>query len=54
MTAEMQEAGTLHQEAQKASREAAAQVAALMARRLQKHEAEEFVLPGLILLAPEE
>jgi uncharacterized protein YoaH (UPF0181 family) len=50
---EMTKDGTLNEEAQKASKQAAEQVANLMANGLQKHEAEEFVLPELILLPPE-
>jgi len=53
MTAELREAGMLNHEAQKASKEAARQVAALMMAGMQKHEAEEMVLPDLILLKPE-
>ena len=53
MTAEMRAAGTLNHEAQKASKAAARQVADLMMAGLQKHEAEEMVLPDLILLKPE-
>jgi truncated hemoglobin YjbI len=53
MTREMRKDGTLNEEAQKASKQAAEQVANLMANGLQKHEAEEFVLPELILLPPE-
>ncbi|MCW2283985.1 hypothetical protein M2323_001598 [Rhodoblastus acidophilus] len=53
MTKELREAGTLNERAQKASRGAAEQVADLMARGFQKHEAEEMVLPDLILLPPE-
>lgn len=50
----MLKAGTLNREVQRASKEAARQVAALMESGLQKHEAEEFVLPDPILLPPEE
>ena len=53
MYREMQEAGTLNKRVQDASKEAARQVAALMEARAQKHEAEEIVLPELILLPPE-
>lgn len=53
MVAEMREAGTLNAEAQKASKEAARQVAQLMQNGYQQHEAEEVVLPGYILLTPE-
>lgn len=53
MTKEMRKDGTLNEEAQKASKQAAEQVANLMMHGLQKHEAEEFVLPELILLPPE-
>ena len=52
-TAAIRAAGTLDSEAQKASKAAARQVAALMANGYQKHEAEEVVLPDLILLPPE-
>ena len=50
---QMQRDGTLNEEAQKASKEAAKQVAALMEAGYQKHEAEEVVLPEYILLPPE-
>jgi len=50
---EMRKAGTLNQRAQAASKEAARQVAALMAAGVQLHEAEEIVLPQVILLPPE-
>jgi ABC-type xylose transport system substrate-binding protein len=53
MYREMKKAGTLNQHAQDASKEAARQVAELMAAGYQKHEAEEVVLPELILLKPE-
>ena len=53
MTAEMRAAGTLNHEAQTASKQAAKQVAELMMAGMQKHEAEEMVLPDLILLKPE-
>lgn len=53
MVEEMRKAGTLDQRVQTASKEAAERVAALMASGAQKHEAEEMVLPELILLAPE-
>lgn len=53
MYRELQKAGTLNEEAQRASKEAAAQVASLMAAGFQLHEAEEVVLPELILLPPE-
>ncbi len=53
MYREMQEAGTLNEAAQSASKEAARQVAELMAAGYQKHEAEEVVLPETILLPPE-
>ena len=36
-----------------ASKQAASQVASLMQAGMQKHEAEEMVLPDLILLKPE-
>jgi hypothetical protein len=54
MVKEMRADGTLNEQVQKASKEAARQVAELMAKGLQKHEAEEFVLPDLILLTPEQ
>jgi Holliday junction resolvasome RuvABC DNA-binding subunit len=54
MYKEMQEDGTLNQRAQDASKEAARQVAALMEAGYQQHEAEEVVLPELILLKPED
>ncbi|MEX3985314.1 hypothetical protein AB4Y45_40925 [Paraburkholderia sp. EG287A] len=50
---QMQQDGTLNEEAQKASKEAAKQVADLMQTGYQKHEAEEVVLPEYILLPPE-
>lgn len=53
MTAEMRAEGTLNHHAQLASKAAARQVADLMAAGMQKHEAEEMVLPDLILLKPE-
>jgi hypothetical protein len=53
MYREMQADGTLNQRAQDASKEAARQVAALMEAGYQLHEAEEVVLPELILLPPE-
>ncbi|WP_020423940.1 hypothetical protein [Cupriavidus sp. WS] len=53
MYKEMQKDGTLNEAAQTASKEAAAQVASLMEAGYQKHEAEEVVLPELILLPPE-
>ena len=53
MVKSFREAGTLNERAQKASREASDQVAHLMQSGLQKHEAEEFVLPDLIMLPPE-
>ncbi len=53
MYREMQKAGTLNKAAQDASKEAARQVAELMAAGYQQHEAEEVVLPELILLPPE-
>jgi hypothetical protein len=49
----MQAEGTLNQVAQSASKEAARQVAELMAAGYQKHEAEEVVLRETILLPPE-
>ena len=53
MVKEMQADGTLNQRVQDASKEAAKQVAQLMAAGAQQHEAEEMVLPDLILLKPE-
>ena len=53
MTQEMRDEGTLDHEAQMASKEAARQVADLMTQGMQKHEAEEIVLPQLILFKPE-
>ncbi|NLP64208.1 hypothetical protein [Paraburkholderia sacchari] len=53
MYREMRKDGTLNAEAQKASKEAAAQVASLMEAGYQKHEAEAVVLPEYILLPPE-
>ncbi|MEM5276700.1 hypothetical protein VSR17_16870 [Cupriavidus taiwanensis] len=50
---EMERDGTLQEFAQSLSKQAAAQVATLMAAGMQKHEAEEMVLPELILLPPE-
>ncbi|QDX22481.1 hypothetical protein FP568_15275 [Pandoraea pnomenusa] len=50
---QMQKDGTLNELAQTASKEAAKQVASLMEAGYQKHEAEEVVLPELILLPPE-
>lgn len=53
MVAEMRAEGTYNQELQKASKEASAQIATLMKAGMQRHEAEEMVLPELILLPPE-
>lgn len=53
MVREMRKEGTLNEEVQRASRDAADQVASLMRAGMQKHEAEEMVLPDLILLKPE-
>ena len=50
---QLKESGTLDREAQLASREAAEQVAKLMDAGMQQREAEEMVLPDLILLPPE-
>ncbi|WP_069265189.1 hypothetical protein [Paraburkholderia nodosa] len=50
---QMQKDGTLNEEAQTASKRAAREVASLMEAGYQKHEAEEVVLPELILLPPE-
>lgn len=51
--ASLRAAGTLEREVQAASKEAARRVAALVAAGAQVHEAEEIVLPDLILLPPE-
>ncbi len=53
MTAQLRQEGTLNEAAQSASKEAANQVANLMAAGFQKHEAEEMVLPETIFLQPE-
>ena len=53
MYKEMKADGTLNQRAQDASKEAARQVAALMEAGAHQHEAEEIVLPELILLPAE-
>jgi len=53
MVKELRQTGTLNEEVQKASKQAAAQVASLMGAGDQKHEAKEVVLPELILLPPE-
>jgi CheY-specific phosphatase CheX len=53
MVREMRKNGTLNKHVQSASRSAADQVASLMRAGMQKHEAEEMVLPALILLKPE-
>jgi hypothetical protein len=53
MVREMRKDGTLNEEVQRASRDAADQVASLMRAGMQKHEAEEMLLPDLILLKPE-
>lgn len=53
MTQDLREAGMLDHEAQMASKEAARQVADLMLQGMQQHEAEEMVLPGVILFKPE-
>lgn len=53
MTEELRQEGTLNHAAQRASKQAANQVASLMQAGMQKHEAEEMVLPDLILLKPE-
>ncbi|WP_444633240.1 hypothetical protein [Cupriavidus oxalaticus] len=50
---EMQKDGTLQEFAQSLSKQAATQVASLMAAGLQKHEAEEMVMPD-ILWPPED
>lgn len=53
MVKEMRADGTLNEAVQRASKEAARQVASLMEAGYQQHEAEEVVLPELILLPPE-
>lgn len=53
MTQELRDVGQLNYEAQMASKRAAERVAQLMMQGFQKHEAEEIVLPELILLPPE-
>ena len=53
MTQELREQGVLNHRAQMASKEAARQVANLMLWGMQRHEAEEMVLPETILLRPE-
>lgn len=53
MYLEMKKDGTLNEQAQKASKDAARQLASLMEAGYQKHEAEEVVLPEYILLPPE-
>lgn len=53
MVAELRKEGMLDHRVQQASKEAAQRVARLMESGLQQHEAEEFVLPDLILLPPE-
>ena len=54
MVADLRKQGLLDQEVQRASRIAAEQVALLMEGGMQKFEAEEIVLPDVILLPPEE
>ncbi|AGW92089.1 hypothetical protein N234_18810 [Ralstonia pickettii DTP0602] len=44
----MQRDGTLQEFAQSLSKQAATQVASLMAVGLQKHEAEEMVMPDIV------
>lgn len=53
MTKELREEGMLNHRAQMASKETARQVALLMQQGMQKHEAEEMVLPATILFKPE-
>ena len=53
MVKSMRKAGTLNQRAQEAGEKAAEQVSNLMSKGLQQHEAEEYVLPDLVLLKPE-
>jgi len=48
MCREMRAEGTLNKHVQDASKRAAEQVASLMEAGLQKHEAEEFVLPDIL------
>jgi hypothetical protein len=54
MYKEMKAEGTLNKYAQDASKSAPKQVALLMAAGARKVEAEEIVLPDVILLPPEE
>lgn len=54
MVADLRKQGLLDQEVQRASKIAADQVALLMEGGMQKFEAEEIVLPDVILLPPEE
>ncbi len=54
MYRELQKSGQLNRRAQLASREAAEKVGQLVRQGLSKHEAEEFVLPELINLPPEQ
>jgi hypothetical protein len=53
MVKELRAEGSLNEEVQKASRLASEQIANLMQKGFQKHEAEEMVLPETILLPPE-
>ena len=53
MVADLRKQGLLDQEVQRASKIAADQVALLMEGGMQKFEAEEIVLPDVILLPPE-
>lgn len=53
MVADLRKQGLLDQEVQRASQIAAEQVALLMKGGMQKFEAEEIVLPDVILLPPE-
>ena len=54
MVQELRELDQLNYEAQMASKKAAQRVVELMMAGFQKHEAEEIVLPELILLPPEQ
>lgn len=53
MVADLRKQGLLDQEVQRASQIAAEQVTRLMRGGMQKFEAEEIVLPDVILLPPE-
>lgn len=53
MVRDMRREGTLDRHVQDAARRAADQVASLMAKGFQRFEAEEMVLPDLIIVTPE-